>query len=110
MLEVKDWLKNLNERLIDFEFALIEAEIWFYENEIFSERLKTVCNIMVLVWTAHRRGETISKQEVFDILNLGENLDKEELIYSLREDFHNLDFIIRVSEKNTRLKIVYMNR
>lgn len=93
MLQVKDYIESIRNRLTDFQYALIEAEIWFYENEIFSDRLKTVCNIMTVVWAAHQRGETISKQEVFDILNLGEIPDEEEVIYSLREDFHNLDFV-----------------
>lgn len=92
MLDVKDYIEYIKNRLTDFHCALVEAEIWMFENEIFSERLKTVCNIMTIVWVSYQRGETISKQEVFDILNLGEIPDKEEIIYSLREDFHNLDF------------------
>ena len=86
----KDWLFHIQSRLTDFEFYLKETADWCETHAVFNDAAVFMCYVMTLIWVSHMREESLTKNEVFEILGF-DQYEYDNSVYELGSEFYHLD-------------------
>lgn len=89
--DTKDWIAKLENRIEDLQFYLSRTKEWCEENEIYSEKVIFVCNVMAMVWVSHLRNEPISRHELFEILGIETWNEIEDAIFEFNPAYESLE-------------------
>lgn len=89
--KTQEWIVQLKNRLEDIDYYLTRTVEWCEENNIYDDQMVFACSSMTVIWVSYMRGEPISKREVLEILSIKDWDKTEDIEYSLRDEFADLD-------------------
>ena len=87
----RTWIKQLENRVEDFQVYLARTEEWCEENHVYSKKIEFVCKLMTLVWVSHLRDEPISKHEIFEILQVKNWVGIEDAEFGFNPIYANME-------------------
>lgn len=84
-----EWIAQLESRVVDFNYHLVEAATWLDAHDITSQRTRFMCLMMVVVWVAWHRSEQVSRREVFELFQIAGWEDAPDDVLELGAQFRN---------------------
>jgi len=80
--KTKDWIAQLENRVEDIDYYLMETVQWCEDNFVFDDERVFACALMTVVWVSHMRQEPLSKREAMELLGVRdwENTPDEEFL------------------------------
>ena len=87
----RDYLTQIELRIEDINYYIDRTIDWCGDHGIYGDESVFICLMMTVVWVSYMRQETITKNEVMEILGISDAEISEEIIYELGEQFKNLD-------------------
>lgn len=89
--DTKEWIAQLEHRVEDIDFYLKRTLEWCQENEVYSDKIVFVCNIMAIVWVCYQRNEPISKHEIFEILGIADWELADDAVFEFNPKYQDLE-------------------
>ena len=101
--DTQHWIAQLENRIEDIDYHLMETIRWCEDNEIYDDQLVFACALMTVIWVSHMRNEPISKREAMEILGVldWERAPDEEFLLGQRyQDLDLFELLARVARLN----------
>lgn len=89
--DTKEWISQLENRIEDIHFYLNRTLEWCEENQIYSDKIIFVCNVMTIVWVSHCRNEPVSKYELFEILGIKDWQQVDDAILEFNPIYQDME-------------------
>ena len=101
--DTQHWITQLEHRIEDIDYHLMETIRWCEDNEIYDDHLVFACTLMTVIWVSHMRNEPISKREAMEILGVEDweqTPDEEFLLGQRYQDLDLFELLSRVARLN----------
>ena len=90
--DTKLWISQLEGRISDIDFYLNKTVDWCEDRDIIDDRYVFLFSFMTCIWVCNMRGESITYNELLEILGLENMCVMDDRIYDLGDQFSNLDY------------------
>ncbi len=87
----KHWIAQLEHRIEDIEYYLRRTVEWCEENDVYEDRIVLACAVMTAAWVSYMRQEPLSKQEIFEILNVDGWENIEDGLFEFNSNYDHLE-------------------
>jgi hypothetical protein len=85
--DTKDWIAQLENRIEDIGYYLIQTSEWCEEREIDRHQTVAACMIITILWVTHMRDESISKREIYELIGIQDWFDAPEEVCELHQKY-----------------------
>lgn len=66
----QEWYLQLENRLEDMEYYIERTLLWCEDHGIHTQEKTLACCVMTIVWVSQMRNETVTMQEIFEIMDI----------------------------------------
>lgn len=87
----RKWIHQLESRLEDIDHYLKSTVKWCEDHYIYEDQNVFVLSFLTVLWVIHLRNETITYNELLEILGLEHLKSDKDYFYSLGNQFRDVD-------------------
>lgn len=89
--DTRAYIQTLESRVQDILTFSNGAMLWCQKNEIYKETIVFACIITSILWVCYNRNESVTKKEIFEILNVKGWESIEDEVLELNPKYENMD-------------------